>query len=343
MTDAPPVLRISELAVHYGSARQPAPVLDEVTFDVPEGQTVGLVGESGSGKTQTMLAVIGLLGRGGRVVRGSIEFAGRELVRLPDRELRALRGRDLGMVFQDPMTSLDPVIRIGDQIGEAIRAHDWSLGRAALRSRAAELLSLVGIPDAETAVDRYPHQLSGGMRQRVGLAIALANQPRLLIADEPTTALDVTIQAQVLELMTELRRRSGAALVLITHDLSLLAEHADRVVVLYAGMVVETGTVEEIFRAPRHPYTVGLITSRPTLDIPPKTTAPLPTIPGTPAAASGGPTGCPFLSRCELARGRSECATIRPALVSSEDGRAVRCHWPDEAAELLIMKAGRSR
>ncbi|MFC9326360.1 dipeptide ABC transporter ATP-binding protein [Kitasatospora sp. NPDC057015] len=305
------LLTVRDLRVDFAGprGRPPVPAVRGVDLTVRRGETLGIVGESGSGKSVTALAVLGLL-PGTAAVRGSVRLDGRELVGLPPRELAAIRGRRVAMVFQDPLSAFTPVYRIGDQIVEALRIHR-PLDRAAARRRAAELLDLVGIPDPARALDGFPHQFSGGMRQRAMIAMAVANEPDILLADEPTTALDVTIQAQVLDVLRTARRETGAALVLVSHDLGVIAGMADRVAVMYAGRVVETAGVDELFARPRHPYTLGLIGAVPRLDA---RGGPLVPIPGVPAPMADLPAGCPFAARCPLAEDR--CRTAEPPLAS---------------------------
>ncbi|MGW4892703.1 dipeptide ABC transporter ATP-binding protein [Kitasatospora sp. NPDC004240] len=312
-----PLLAVRDLHVDFtgprGGARVPA--VRGVDLTLRRGETLGIVGESGSGKSVTALAVLGLLPGTARV-RGSVRLDGRELVGLPGRELASVRGREIAMVFQDPLSAFTPVYRIGDQIAEAVRIHR-RVDRATARRRAAELLDLVGIPAPDRALDAFPHEFSGGMRQRAMIAMAIANDPDVLLADEPTTALDVTIQAQVLDVLRTARRETGAALVLVSHDLGVIAGMADRVAVMYAGRIVETAGVDELFAAPRHPYTLGLIGAVPRLDA---RGGPLVPIPGTPAPMADLPAGCPFAARCPLAEPR--CATAEPALEETAPGVA---------------------
>ncbi|MCB8882668.1 ABC transporter ATP-binding protein [Acidisoma cellulosilytica] len=271
--------------------------VSNVDFEVARGEVLGLVGESGSGKSLSMLAVMGLLPHNMQVT-GSIRFDGQELLDLPARQMRKIRGGRIAMVFQDPMTALNPVLTVGAQITEALRLHNPSLSRRALRTRALELLDLVSIPMPERRFDQYPHEFSGGMRQRVVIAIAVANDPELLIADEPTTALDVTIQAQIVEIFDRLRREKGLAIVLITHDLGLVAGLADRITILYSGRIAERGEIEAVFRRPRHPYTAGLLAAVPSID---STIARLHAIEGTPPSLAARPPGCQFHPRCAFA------------------------------------------
>ena len=306
---AEPLLRVRDLAVAFGPADQPIRAVDGVSFDIATGGAVGLVGESGSGKSVTALSILRLIGAPGRVIGGEIRFEGTDLLGLPAARLPEIRGRDIAMIFQEPMSSLNPLMTIGEQVAEAILLHQ-DLGREARRRRVVELLRLVGIPDAEGRLGAYPHQFSGGMRQRVMIAMALACDPKLLIADEPTTALDVTIQAQVLELMKRIRARTGSAILLISHDLGVIAEMCERVVVLYAGRVVGDGDVRAIFGNATHPYTRGLLQSIPRLDDERRR---LSQIPGSVPLPGQVKAGCPFFARCEHRIAR--CAQEMPPLV----------------------------
>jgi oligopeptide/dipeptide ABC transporter ATP-binding protein len=292
-----------------------------VSFDVRAGEVVAIVGESGSGKTVTALSVLGLLRS--RVVRGEVSLRGEDLLAMSRRRLRAVRGKDVAMVFQDPMTALNPVHRVGRQIAEAIRLHTDVPAREA-HARAVALLDLVGVARPDVRARQYPHEFSGGMRQRAMIAMAIANDPALLIADEPTTALDVTIQAQVLDLLRTAQRETGAATVLITHDLGVVAEMAERVLVMYAGRIVERADVHALFAQPRHPYTVGLLNSLPRLDGAESLTP----IPGSPPNLLARTPGCPFAPRCPLRR--DVCDTERPPLIEIGDGRASACHFHAE-------------
>jgi len=326
-----PLLRVRDLKTYFvteqgsGTAR----AVDGVSFDLYPGETLGLVGESGCGKTVTSLSVLRLIPEPpGHIRPGSfIEFAGRNLLTLAPRELRAIRGNQIAMIFQEPMTSLNPVFTVGDQIAESAIVHQL-LSRRAARTRAIEMLKLVGIPDPAQRVDHYPHQMSGGMRQRVMIAMALVCHPKVLIADEPTTALDVTIQAQILELLERLQAELGMAVMLITHDLGVVAGSADRVVVMYAGQVVEQAPTPELFARPLHPYTEGLLASVPRLDAPPaRARGRLQGIPGQVPAASDWPGGCRFHPRCPYAWDR--CRAEEPPLLDASSGEpgthTVRC------------------
>ena len=313
------MLCVRGLAVEFASGDDWLRVVEDVSFEVRAGETLGLVGESGCGKTVSALSVLGLLPpRSGRIASGSITLDGQELTGLAPGALRRVRGKEIAMVFQEPMTSLNPAFTVGDQIAETIRAHDLG-SRGESWRQAIELLDRVGIPDPSTRAKSYPHELSGGMRQRAMIAIALACRPRVLIADEPTTALDVTIQAQILELLSELQREMHMALVLVTHDLGIVAETCDRVSVMYAGQIVEEGTVDDVLGAPRHPYTTGLLRSMPQAAA---VGQPLTTIPGTVPRAGAMPPGCRFEPRCPLAidRCRDEAVALE-----TDGGRAVRC------------------
>jgi peptide/nickel transport system ATP-binding protein len=300
------------------------PAIDGVNLEVFAGETLGVVGESGCGKSVTALSVLRLLPEPpARIEAGTVLFEGRDLLRLPLHELRKVRGRRIAMIFQEPMTSLNPVFTVGNQIDEVLRVHT-DLDRGGRRRRVVELLDLVGIPSPARRRKDYPHQLSGGMRQRVMIAMALACEPALLIADEPTTALDVTIQAQILDLLESLKDRLHMAVLLITHDLGIVAETAQRVAVFYAGRVVESATVEALYRAPRHPYTQGLLMAVPGARVAHR--APLHVIPGIVPDLVDRPTGCRFRDRC--ARAVDLCARVDPGLQSMEPGHVVACHNP---------------
>jgi peptide/nickel transport system ATP-binding protein len=315
-------LRVETLATEFVGDETTVRVVDGVSFDLVAGTTLGVVGESGCGKSVTALSIMGLLPRpAGRVVQGRILLNGVDLLQLPIDAMRKIRGRRISMIFQEPMTALNPVQRIGMQLMEVMRLHEDVGDAAALRRRAVELLTEVGIPAPELRLDEYPHQLSGGMRQRVLIAIALACRPDVLIADEPTTALDVTIQAQVLELIERLRQQRGMSVIFITHDLGVIAEIADQVAVMYAGRIVEMAPVEELFQRPLHPYTRGLLASMPQLQQQPKSR--LPTIPGMVPSLSALPAGCRFSNRCAHA---TALCTTEPALEQSSSDHRVACH-----------------
>jgi peptide/nickel transport system ATP-binding protein len=304
----PNVLEVDGLTI--GLSGVPGAVVDDVSFRVGRAETVAVVGESGCGKSLTALALLRLLEPPLSIRSGAIRFDGLDLARASERELRGVRGRRIAMVFQEPMTALNPVLTVGEQILEVLELHAGLSGRAA-RERATELLREVKLPDPERQLDEYPHRFSGGMRQRVLIAMALAGEPELLIADEPTTALDVTVQAQVLDLLRDLRRKRGMALLLITHDLGLVAEMASRVLVMYAGRIVEDTPVDALFDAPRHPYTRALLAARPALSRP---GARLPTIPGVVPQVAHAPPGCRFHPRCAEAFER--CSSAVPRLIA---------------------------
>lgn len=328
---AQPVLELRDLVTRFPGDDGAFSIVDGVSLDVAHGETLAVVGESGSGKTMTFLSAIGLVPRPGKVTEGQVLLDGTDLLTLSTEEMRAVRGTRMSMVFQDPLTGLNPVFTIGDQIAEVLHAHR-RLSRSEARQTAIGLLEKVHIPDPHRRVDDYPHQLSGGMRQRVLIAMAISLEPQVLIADEPTTALDVTVQAQVLELLAELRAQSGMAMVLITHDLGLVARHADRVAVMYAGRVVETGDAEAIFERTAHPYTVSLFRSVPSLET--DTASDLTEIAGQPPDPAELPAGCAFEPRCYLGRGREDCRAARPALCAVDGGsHQVAClHSADVAA-----------
>jgi len=316
---------IEDLHVDFGTPALPLPAVEGLDLSIDEGEIVGLVGESGSGKSVTALALMNLVDFPGRVRVRRMSFAGRDLARIPDRERRALAGRDIAMIFQDPLGSLDPCYTVGYQLGEAIGLHghaDERVSPAARRKRALALLREVEIADPAARLSAFPHQLSGGMAQRVMIAIAIAGRPRLLIADEPTTALDVTVQAQVLALLMRLRRERGMALLLITHDLAVVAETADRVVVMYAGQVMETGAVPTIFDAPLHPYTQALLDALPEHNL---DRVRLRTIAGVVPGAHDRPSGCLLAPRCAFAVDR--CVAEHPGMRAFGDA-TVRCHFP---------------
>jgi len=297
------LLDVKDLTTHFFTDDGVVRAVDGVSFHVDKGETLGVVGESGCGKSVTALSIMRLIPQPpGQIVRGRIDYNGRNLLELPPKEMRKIRGKEISMIFQEPMTSLNPVFTVGEQIAEALRLHEGLNRRDAL-DRAIEMLRLVHIPNAERRVREYPHQLSGGMRQRVMIAMALSCSPKLLIADEPTTALDVTIQAQILELLNELKARFGMAVLLITHDMGVIAETAQRVIVMYAAQVVEEASVRELFKEPLHPYTQGLLRSIPRIDLAATQRRRLQTIPGTvPTLRGEARPGCRFAPRCEFAR-----------------------------------------
>jgi oligopeptide/dipeptide ABC transporter ATP-binding protein len=324
---AEPILSIRDLAVEFATDDGVVRAVDGVTYDVHRGETLGIVGESGSGKSVSQLAILGLIPQPpGRIVRGEAFFDGKNTLEMSKRQLRNIRGGDVAMVFQDPMTSLNPVLKVGKQIGEAIQAHRKVSDNEA-RDRVISLLELVGVPNPEQRYDQYPHEFSGGMRQRAMIAMAIANGPKLLIADEPTTALDVTIQAQILEVLKKAQDETHAATILITHDLGLIAELADRVCVMYAGKVVELTDVYTLFKAPRHPYTVGLMDSLPRLTVEEESLRP---IPGQPPSLIDRPPGCPFHPRCFLSQGRIRCREEEPPLRRIAEAHLTACHFAEE-------------
>jgi oligopeptide/dipeptide ABC transporter ATP-binding protein len=326
-----PVLSIKNLAVEFKTDDGIVHAVDDITYDVFPGETLGIVGESGSGKSVSTLSILGLIPQPpGRIVSGSAMFKGKDLLKMKKRELRAFRGDELAMVFQDPMTSLNPVLKIGFQLGEAIKEHYPKKSKDEVKNRVIELLTLVGVPNPEARYSQYPHEFSGGMRQRAMIAMAIANSPSLLIADEPTTALDVTIQAQVLEVLKTVQQETNAATILITHDLGIVAELCERVLVMYAGRIVESGDVHTIFQSPRHPYTIGLMDSLPKLTEDEEWLRP---IPGAPPSLINRPSGCAFHPRCFLSQGRLRCREEVPALRKAEGtGHEAACHFSDELA-----------
>jgi oligopeptide transport system ATP-binding protein len=329
------VLEVEDLRVRFWTRRGIVHAVNGISFSVAPGETLGIVGESGCGKSVTALAVMGILPRAARVASGSVRLEGRELLGLPDRDLRSVRGKEIAMIFQDPMTSLNPVLTIGRQLRESIETH-LDLDRRGAEQRAVDLLDQVGIPGAKRRLRDYPHQFSGGMRQRVMIAMALSCEPKLLIADEPTTALDVTIQAQILDLLRALVAERDTALVLITHDLGVVAGICERVHVMYAGLLVETGTADQLFARPRHPYTLGLLQSVPRLDA--GRQQKLHPIGGAPRNMLSEPDSCPFAPRCrfEVALSRQEL----PPLRELERGHAVACFNPVPADEWQRTRLG---
>ncbi|MBL4953571.1 ABC transporter ATP-binding protein [Neobacillus sp. YIM B02564] len=325
-----PILQIKDLKVSFQSGKKYLPAVDGISFKLREGEILGIVGESGSGKSVTSLATMGLIPTPpGKIEKGEIIFAGKDLINISEKEWREIRGNQISMIFQEPMTSLNPLFTIGNQLIEAIRLHT-QLSKAEAKVRSVELLKLVGIPRAEGILKEYPHQLSGGMRQRVMIAMAMACNPRVLIADEPTTALDVTIQAQILALMKNLNRKTNTSIILITHDLGVVAEICERVIVMYAGQVVEQGDVRTILKNPQHPYTKGLLKSIPDLR---GNKERLYSIPGTVPTPGTVHQGCRFAARCEEAF--DKCRNEAPKLYQSKkDGHEVRCF-------LHILREGR--
>ncbi|MEG0279100.1 MAG: dipeptide ABC transporter ATP-binding protein [Morganella sp. (in: enterobacteria)] len=315
------LLTVDKLSVHFGEKEMPFRAVDRISYQVDEGQVLGIVGESGSGKSVSSLAIMGLIDFPGRVMADNLEFDGRHLLTISEKERRELVGSDVAMIFQDPMTSLNPCYTVGFQIMEALKVHQGGNRKTRLQ-RTIDLLLLVGIPDPASRLDVYPHQLSGGMSQRVMIAMAIACRPKLLIADEPTTALDVTIQAQIIELLLELQQQENMALVLITHDLALVAEAAHHIIVMYAGQVVESGKASDIFRAPRHPYTQALLRALPEFA---GNKSRLESLPGVVPGKYDRPDGCLLNPRCPYAT--EICRTEEPAL-RTVGSRQVKCHTP---------------
>ncbi len=330
-----PILSVEDLHVQFWTGRGTVHAVNGISFEIAPGETLGIVGESGCGKSVTSLALLGILPRAGKVTRGTATFGGRDLLKLKDEQLRTIRGREIAMIFQDPMTSLNPVLTIGRQVREPLEAH-FGMNREQADKRTVELLDQVGIPSAKQRLKDYPHQFSGGMRQRAMIAMALACEPKLLIADEPTTALDVTIQAQILELLRSLVAERDTALIMITHDLGVVAGMCERVNVMYAGMFVETGSASRLFAQPRHPYTLGLLQSVPRLDAGRRQQ--LQPIPGAPRNMLSAPSECPFAPRCryEVEQSRQEV----PPLEELEPGHHVRCFNPVPADEWQRTRLG---
>ncbi|MGC2241403.1 MAG: ABC transporter ATP-binding protein [Acidimicrobiia bacterium] len=332
-----PVLAIRDLVVEFDTPDGVVHAVDGVSYEVYPGETIGVVGESGSGKSVTVMSALGLIQMPpGRIVRGEVLYKGRNIIGLPVDELRKIRNKEVAMIFQDPMTSLNPVFTVGFQIAEALLAHNDDMSDASARAETVGLLELVGVPNPERRFDQYPHEYSGGMRQRAMIAMAMANKPSVLIADEPTTALDVTIQAQVLEVMKVATEETGAATIMITHDLGVVAEMADRIAVMYGGKVVETGTVDEIYHAPRHPYTLGLMMSLPRITGEMKRLLP---IPGNPPSLINRPPGCAFHPRCRMSEGRELCRTVIPEQFDVSEGHFTACHFRDEVADEVQREA----
>jgi peptide/nickel transport system ATP-binding protein len=323
-TGSTPLLDVRELSVRFPTADGVVHAVSDVSFVLRRGETLGIVGESGSGKSVSNLAIMGLLNRARTVIAGQVLFDGRNLLMLSNEELRKIRGKDIAMIFQDPFACLHPMYRVGDQIAEAVTAHS-SVSKDKASARAVELLGHVGIPNARERARDYPHQFSGGMRQRAMIAMALVHNPSILIADEPTTALDVTVQAQILELIEQVKEEFDIGVILVTHDLGVVAETADSVMVMYAGRVMEYGAADEIFSTPQHPYTWGLLDSMPTIE---RRLSALVPIEGSPPSLLRPPAGCPFHPRC---RYRFEpCDKERPPLVAPPGGHRDACHLPYE-------------
>ena len=323
MTGSTPLLEVEDLRVRFDTEEGVLTAVDGISFSIQAGETLGIVGESGSGKSVANMTILGLTRGDNAEIEGRVVLEGRDLNELGSEEMRSVRGNEIAMIFQDPLTSLHPFYKIGRQMLEAVQTHQ-SIGDQAAKARAIDLLELVGIPDPQRRFDEYPHEFSGGMRQRAMIAMALVNEPKLLIADEPTTALDVTIQAQILELLGRLQRELGMAVIMITHDLGVIAEVADRVLVMYAGRVVEMGTLDEVFYDPQHPYTWGMLGSVPRFDRP--ATRHLPQIPGQPPSLLHAPTGCHFRPRCPHAY--DKCDQVPPLEARIAGGHLDRC-WLD--------------
>ncbi|CBY81218.1 peptide ABC transporter ATP-binding protein [Haemophilus influenzae biotype aegyptius] len=315
------LLDVKELSVHFGDKKTPFKAVDRISYQVAQGEVLGIVGESGSGKSVSSLAIMGLIDHPGRVSAESLQFENTDLLTLESKAKRQLIGADVAMIFQDPMTSLNPAYTVGFQIMEALKTHEGGTKKAR-KDRTLELLKLVGIPDPESRIDVYPHQLSGGMSQRVMIAMAIACRPKLLIADEPTTALDVTIQAQIMELLLELQKKECMSLILITHDLALVAEAAERIIVMYAGQIVEEGTTKDIFREPKHPYTQALLRSLPEFA---EGKSRLESLQGVVPGKYDRPTGCLLNPRCPYAS--EYCRQVEPQL-HHIGSRKVKCHTP---------------
>jgi peptide/nickel transport system ATP-binding protein len=323
MSSNKPLLSVRDLVVEFNTERGLVRAIDGISFDVMPGETMGLVGESGCGKSVTSLAILGLIpSPPGRITAGSIQLNGRELVGLPESEYRKIRGSEISMIFQEPMTAFNPVFTIANQMTDVLSRHQKIRGRQA-KTRAIEMLELVGIPSPDKRINDYPHQLSGGMRQRVMIAMALSCNPKLLLADEPTTALDVTIQAQVMEQIVNLQQELGTAVVLVTHDLGVVAESCQRALVMYAGRIVEQSPIIPLFQNPQHPYSAGLMASIPRIRA--EKVAELPTIPGTVPDLLHLPDGCRFAERCQYSDDR--CHQVQP-IIQMKDNREVACFHP---------------
>jgi len=335
--ESEPLLRVEDLHVEFPTEDGVVHAVDGITYQVHKGRTLGIVGESGSGKTVSSLTTLGLTRRQGARITGRIVFEGKDLVTLAEDELRTIRGNDIAMIFQDPLSALHPLYKVGRQLSEAVRAHR-EVSKAQARERAVELLGLVGIPDPTRRVDSYPHEFSGGMRQRAMIAMALANEPKLLIADEPTTALDVTVQAQILALLERLQRELGMAIVIITHDLGVVAEMADDIAVMYAGRIVETASAASVFASPEHPYTWGLLKSIPRLDA--QRDVDLVPIPGAPPSLISPPSGCHFHPRCPYIQ--PDHTRIDPQLqpVADQPSHHVACLLESDVRKRLWAELG---
>ena len=325
------LLEIEDLHTQFFTSAGTVRAVDGITYNVDEGETVAIVGESGCGKSVSAMSILRLIPwPPGKIVQGSIKFQGNDLLKFSDVEMRKIRGKDIAMIFQEPMTSLNPVLSIGLQLTETLE-HHLGMDEEACHARAIELLGMVGISEPDRRLEQYPHHLSGGMRQRVMIAMALACEPKLIIADEPTTALDVTIQAQILELMKELTRNLGVAMIIITHNLGVVARYANRVNVMYAGKIVETGTAEDVYKRPKHPYTLALLKSVPRLDHP--RGQKLDPVDGQPPDLARLDDGCPFRPRCRFAV--DKCATSNPTLENVSDGHQAACWEKNKLTEDL--------
>ena len=325
---AEPLLTVENLNVGFATKAGVVQAATDISFQITPGEVLAVVGESGSGKSVTALALM-RLHPGNTVITGDVMFEGRDLLQMPDSEMRSVRGHEIAMIFQDPMTAMNPVFTVGDQIVETIRVHDRTVSKSQAWERSVDLLQMVGVPEPKQRASQYPHEYSGGMRQRAMIAMAIANEPKLLIADEPTTALDVTVQAQVMEVLQKVREETGSAMMLITHDLGLVAGSADRVQVMYASRLMETGTVDEIFYESKNPYTRALLESIPDVA---GTKTELHPIPGNPPSLLNTPSGCAFRPRCSMAV--DECRSNTPVLTQIQNDHSSRCHRIDDLAPL---------
>jgi peptide/nickel transport system ATP-binding protein len=338
---AEPLLEVRDLRVHFDTDDGLVKAVDGVSYSLERGRALGIVGESGSGKSVSSLTVMGLTRARNARISGEIMFEGRDLLKASERDLRQLRGNEIAMIFQDPLSSLHPYYKVGKQLVEAIRVHNPDMSKSAARTKTIELLSLVDIPEPRRRIDSYPHEFSGGMRQRAMIAMALANDPKLLIADEPTTALDVTVQAQILTLIRRLQRELNTAVVMITHDLGVIAETVDDVAVMYAGRIAEHAPTTRIFATPEHPYTWGLLRSIPRLDVPRE--APLVPIPGRPPSLINPPSGCSFHPRCPYVRPRHK--VVEPTLdpVPGERDHSVACLLPSDLRKRIWVELSKGK
>lgn len=334
-----PVLAVNNLQTSFLTSSGEVKAVRGVTFSVGKGESIGIVGESGSGKSVTSLSIMQLLAGTGRIVGGSVKLCGQELVGRSAKEMRAIRGKNVAMIFQDPMTSLNPLIPVGEQVGEMLWSHNKALSKKDREQRVIELFRMVRIPEPEKRLKSFPHEFSGGMRQRVMIAMALACKPDLLIADEPTTALDVSIQDQILKLMRQIQKEMGMSIMFITHDLGVVAELCSRVIVMYGGLIMEEASIYDVFKRPMHPYTMGLIASIPSVNQ--DKSKRLQPIPGSPPDMVHPPKGCPFAPRC--AHACRVCLEELPPMYEITEGHRSRCHWlaPDAPAEGNPLKAGK--